>query len=87
MASFLSQSFEVIKYYLDWLPPDTANIHAWLILVTTATTGGGVLFSGRFFAQRVNLLEILASERLRLMGFDNRLIIDCFSNIVNILIW
>ena len=30
--------------------------------------------------------EILAAERLRLMGFDNWLIIDCFSNIVNILI-
>jgi len=30
--------------------------------------------------------EILAAERLRLMGFDNRLIIDCFSNVVNILI-
>ena len=25
--------------------------------------------------------EILAAERLRLMGFDNRLIIDCFANI------
>ena len=79
ILSFLSQSFEVIKYYLDWLPPDTANIHAWLILVTTATTGGGVLFSGRFFAQRANLLElitfeILAAERLGLMEFDNRLI-------------
>ena len=31
--------------------------------------------------------EILAAERLRLMGFDNRLIIYCFANIVNILIW
>ena len=31
--------------------------------------------------------EILAAERLRLMAFDNRLIIDCFANIVNILIW
>ena len=31
--------------------------------------------------------EILAAERLRLMVFDNRLIIDCFANIVNILIW
>ena len=31
--------------------------------------------------------EILAAERLRLMGFNNRLIIDCFANIVNILIW
>ena len=30
--------------------------------------------------------EILAAERLRLMGFDNRLIIDCFANVVNILI-
>ena len=31
--------------------------------------------------------EILAAEQLRLMGFDNRLIIDCFANVVNILIW
>ena len=31
--------------------------------------------------------EILAAERLRLMEFDNRLIIDCFTNVVNILIW
>ena len=30
--------------------------------------------------------EILAAKRLRLMGFDNRLIIDCFANVVNILI-
>jgi len=29
----------------------------------------------------------LAAERFRLMGFDNRLIIDCFANVVNILIW
>ena len=29
----------------------------------------------------------MAAERLRLMGFDNRLIIDCFANIVNLLIW
>ena len=28
--------------------------------------------------------EILAAERLRLLGFDNRLIIDCFANVVNI---
>ena len=26
--------------------------------------------------------EILAAERLRLMGFDNRLIIECFANVV-----
>ena len=26
--------------------------------------------------------EILAAERLRLVGFDNRLIIDCFANVV-----
>ena len=32
--------------------------------------------------------EILAAERLRLMGFDNnQLIIDCFANVVNILLW
>ena len=31
--------------------------------------------------------EILAAERLRLMGFDNRIIIDCFPSVVNILIW
>ena len=29
----------------------------------------------------------MAAERLRLMGFDNRLIIDCFANVENILIW
>ena len=29
----------------------------------------------------------MAAERLRLMGFDNRLIIDCFAKVVNILIW
>jgi len=29
----------------------------------------------------------LAAERLRLIGFDNRLIIDCFANVVNILLW
>ena len=32
-------------------------------------------------------IEILAAGRLRLMGFGNRLIIDCFANVVNILIW
>ena len=31
--------------------------------------------------------EILAAKRLRLMGFDNRLIFDCFSNVVNLFIW
>ena len=31
--------------------------------------------------------EILAAERLRLMGFDNLLIIDCFANVENILTW
>ena len=31
--------------------------------------------------------EILAAEQFRLMGFDNLLIIDCFANVVNILIW
>ena len=31
--------------------------------------------------------EILAAEQLRLIGFDNWLIIDCFANVVNILIW
>ena len=29
----------------------------------------------------------MSAERLRLMGFDNRLIIDCFAKVVNILIW
>ena len=31
--------------------------------------------------------EILAAERLRLMGFDNQLIIDCFTNVVNIYLY
>ena len=29
----------------------------------------------------------MGAERLRLIGFHNRLIIDCFANVVNILIW
>ena len=33
------------------------------------------------------IFEILATERLRLMGFDNRLIIDYSANAVNILMW
>ena len=43
----------------------------------------------RFYGLTLELItfEILAAERLRLMGFDNRLIIDCFANVVNILIW
>ena len=31
--------------------------------------------------------ENLAAERLRLMGFVNRLIIDSFANVLNIHIW
>ena len=31
--------------------------------------------------------EILAAERLRVMAFDKQLIIDCFANVVNILLW
>ena len=45
-------------------------------------------FCSRFWGYILELItfEILAAERFRLMGFDNRLIIDCFSNMVNILI-
>ena len=39
-----------------------------------------------YLLEHINF-EILAAERLRLMGFDNQLIIDCLSNLVNILIW
>ena len=39
------------------------------------------------FSIELITFEILAAERLRLMAFDNRLIIDCFANVVNILIW
>ena len=39
------------------------------------------------YALELITFEILAAERLRLMGFDNRLIIECFANDVNILIW
>ena len=42
--------------------------------------------SGPFLLELITF-EILAAERLRLMEFDNRLIIDCFANVVNILIW
>ena len=49
----------------------------------------GQLVHSKIRHQTVELItfEILAAERLRLMGFDNRLIIDCFANVVNILIW
>ena len=53
-------------------------------------TGFDLLASGYGFqvGRKLELItfEILAAERLRLMGFDNRLIIDCFANVVNILI-
>ena len=47
------------------------------------------VISGLSFGFLVELItfEILAAERLRLLGFDNRLIIDCFANVVNMLIW
>ena len=45
----------------------------------------GLLQLGR--ALELITFEILAAEQLRLMGFDNRLIIDCFTNVVNILVW
>ena len=35
---------------------------------------------GGFWLELITF-EILAAERLQLMGFDNRLIIDCFANI------
>ena len=44
-------------------------------------------FSNTAYLLELINFEILAAERLRLMGFDNRLIIDCFANVVNILIW
>ena len=72
VASVLSQSFEVIKNKLDWLPPDTANIHAWLILVTTATTGGGVLFSSGWpfsHRERKILANFVANFRTFLCTF------------------
>ena len=40
--------------------------------------------SSNGFLLELITFEILAAERLRLMGFDNRLIIDCFANVVNI---
>ena len=57
-----------------------------------AITEMGVSFSGFQLenggsAVELITFEILAAERLRLMEFDNRLIIDCFANVVNILIW
>ena len=52
---------------------DTMRIEAWLLEI--------------LFQLELITFEILAAERLRLMEFDNRLIIDCFANVVNILIW
>ena len=51
------------------------------------TQGFQGLFDRNDWKVELITFEILAAERLRLMGFDNRLIIDCFSNVVNILIW
>ena len=45
------------------------------------------VFYKSVFVVELITFEILAAERLRLMEFDNRLIIDCFANVVNILIW
>ena len=41
------------------------------------------------FSNIAYLLELINFEILaaQLMGFDNPLIIDCFANVVNILIW
>ena len=55
---------------------------AWPAMVTSVGNG-----SERGCKLELITFEILAAERLRLMGFDNRLIIDCFANVVNILIW
>ena len=38
----------------------------------------------RLYLLELISFEILAAERLLLMGSDNRLIIDCFANVVNI---
>ena len=46
-----------------------------------------IIFGPHVYQLELITFEILAAERLRLMGFDNRLIIDCFANVVNILIW
>ena len=51
------------------------------------TQGFQGLFDRNDWKVELITFEILAAERLRLMGFDNRLIIDCFANVVNILIW
>ena len=46
-----------------------------------------IIFGPHVYQLELITFEILAAERLRLMGFDNRLIIDCFTNVVNILVW
>ena len=56
-------------------------------LASCRRTGQPIRRAGGFIVELITF-EILAAKRLRLMGFDNRLIIDCFSNVVvNILIW
>ena len=49
----------------------------------------GVLKHGVPSASHLELIpfEFLAAEPLRLIKFDNQLIIDCFANAVNIIIW
>ena len=72
--------------------PQTNTIQSWkkLILSTLDPTKRvrkeDKVFTSSGYLIELITFEILAAERLRLMGFDNQLIIACFANIVNILI-
>ena len=56
-------------------------------LAVTCTVGNRTRVTQAGCLLELITFEILAAEQLRLMAFDNRLIIDCFANVVNILIW
>ena len=68
---------------------DLIMLALWTCCFNIAVWTLGALWRATRVVSFVELItfEILAAERLRLMEFDNRLIIDCFANVVNILIW
>ena len=67
------------------------QVPSWSSILVTPppaqTTGQLIAKCGYLSPLELITSEILAAQRLQLMAFDNRLIIDCFANVINILIW
>ena len=60
-----------------------AETHLWIPSIDDTFLKG----KNNWFFLKLITFEILAAERLRLIGFDNQLIFDCFANAVNKFIW